>query len=90
MKKETIISAEDIKQYLFLEDNIDELGWDDSKIDTICRHIVDISLKLKIIDKDDLQKYGREIDYGSTANDTVVYMSDDEKNRILSQWKKIN
>ncbi len=78
---------DEIKTYLFLEDDIDELGWSDEKIEEICKDIVNTMLQLEIMEEDDLQEFGGFIDYSATACDTVEYLSDKEKNRILSTWK---
>jgi hypothetical protein len=44
-------------------------------------------LQLEIMEEDDLQECGGFIDYSATACDVAEYLSDKEKNRILSTWK---
>ena len=78
---------DEIKTYLFLEDDIDELGWSDEKIEEICKDIVNTMLQLEIMEEDDLQEYDGTIAYSATACDTVEYLSDKEKDQILSVWK---
>jgi hypothetical protein len=78
---------DEIKTYLFLEDDIDELGWSDEKIEEICKDIVNTMLQLEIMEEDDLQECGGFIDYSSTACDVAEYLSDREKHQILSTWK---
>jgi len=77
-----------IKQYLHLDRDIDELGWSDETIVKICKKIVNTMLELKLMDKEDLQHHNNEIDYGATANDECAYMSDEDKELILTHLKK--
>lgn len=77
-----------IKTYLFLDRDIDELGWSDETIESICKTIVDTMVELELIDDMDIQVCAGEIDYLATANDECVYLPKSDKDAILNHLSK--
>jgi hypothetical protein len=87
---EAEVTSDDIKTYLFSDEDIDDLGWSDEKIDKISKGIVDAMLKTKILSKSDYKRYQYkgQPDYMAAASEEVPFLDDDDKNSILSAWNK--